>query len=84
MTESAAGTAVTTTAADPTPAQKLSAEVVGTFVLVFFGVGTALATGADVITTGLAFGLTVLVMVYSVGPRLRRPLQPGGHGRAAA
>ena len=67
MTESAAGTAVTTTAADPTPAQKLSAEVAGTFVLVFFGVGTALATGADVITTGFAFGLTVLVMVYAVG-----------------
>ena len=67
MTESAAGTAVTTTAADPTPAQKLSAEVAGTFVLVFFGVGTALATGGEVITTGFAFGLTVLVMVYSVG-----------------
>jgi aquaporin Z len=67
MTESAAGTAVTTTAADPTPAHKLSAEVAGTFVLVFFGVGTALATGGEVITTGFAFGLTVLVMVYSVG-----------------
>ena len=63
-----AETAVTTTTAtDPTPAQKFSAEVVGTFVLVFFGVGTALATGADVVTTGLAFGLTVLVMAYSVG-----------------
>jgi aquaporin Z len=56
-----------TTAADPTLAQKFSAEVAGTFVLVFFGVGTALATGADVVTTGLAFGLTVLVMAYSVG-----------------
>ncbi len=67
MTESGAGTAVTTTAADPTPAHKLSAEVAGTFVLVFFGVGTALATGGEVITTGFAFGLTVLVMVYSVG-----------------
>jgi aquaporin Z len=63
-----AETAVTpTTAADPTLAQKFSAEMVGTFVLVFFGVGTALATGADVVTTGLAFGLTVLVMAYSVG-----------------
>ena len=51
----------------PTAAQTFSAEVLGTFVLVFFGVGTALATGADVITTGLAFGLTVLVMAYSVG-----------------
>ena len=53
--------------AAPTTAQKFSAEVLGTFVLVFFGVGAALATGGDVLTTGLAFGLTVLVMAYSVG-----------------
>ena len=53
--------------AAPTAAQKFSAEVLGTFVLVFFGVGAALATGGDVLTTGLAFGLTVLVMAYSVG-----------------
>ena len=63
-----ADTAVTVTEPTaPTVAQTFSAEVLGTFVLVFFGVGTALATGADVITTGLAFGLTVLVMAYSVG-----------------
>jgi aquaporin Z len=60
-----ADTTVAVTA--PTTAQTFSAEVIGTFVLVFFGVGTALSTGADVITTGLAFGLTVLVMAYSVG-----------------
>ena len=64
MTDTAV--AATETAA-PTAAQKFSAEVLGTFVLVFFGVGAALATGGDVITTGLAFGLTVLVMAYSVG-----------------
>lgn len=52
---------------EPTSGQRLAAEVTGTFVLVFFGVGTALATGAEVVTTGLAFGLTVLVMAYSVG-----------------
>ncbi len=57
----------TPTATDPTPTQQLGAELVGTFVLVFFGVGTALATGAEVVTTGLAFGLTVLVMAYAVG-----------------
>ena len=63
-----ADTAVAVTeTAPPTTAQTFAAEVVGTFVLVFFGVGTALSTGADVITTGLAFGLTVLVMAYSVG-----------------
>src|SRR5688500_875243 len=63
-----ADTAVTATEpVAPTAAQSFWAEVLGTFVLVFFGVGTALSTGADVITTGLAFGLTVLVMAYSVG-----------------
>ena len=51
----------------PTTSQKFSAEVLGTFVLVFFGVGTAVATGGEVVTTGLAFGLTVVVMVYAVG-----------------
>ena len=71
-----ADTAATHTARIPRRAQKFSAEVLGTFVLVFFGVGTALATGGEVVTTGLAFGLTVLVMAYSVGRDLRRPLQP--------
>jgi aquaporin Z len=51
----------------PTMGQKFTAEVLGTFVLVFFGVGTVIATSGEVITTGLAFGLTVLVMVYAVG-----------------
>src|SRR4249919_422829 len=64
MTDTAV--APTETAA-PTAAQKFSAEVLGTFVLVFFGVGAALATGTDVLTTGLAFGLTVVVMAYSLG-----------------
>ena len=51
----------------PTTSQKFSAEVLGTFVLVFFGVGTAIATSGEVVTTGLAFGLTVVVMAYAVG-----------------
>jgi aquaporin Z len=59
--------AAVTPTSEPTSTQKLAAEVAGTFVLVFFGVGAALATGGEVITTGLAFGLTVLVMAYSVG-----------------
>ena len=37
------------------------------FVLVFFGCGTALMSGGNYVATGLAFGLTVLVMVYAVG-----------------
>ncbi|MEO6511745.1 MAG: MIP family channel protein [Nocardioides sp.] len=60
---------MTETAAVPAPtgSQKFTAEVVGTFVLVFFGVGTAVGTGGEVVTTGLAFGLTVVVMAYAVG-----------------
>lgn len=51
----------------PTTAQKFAAEVLGTFVLVFFGVGAALMSGGDYVATGLAFGLTVVVMAYAVG-----------------
>lgn len=54
--------------------QKLLAECVGTFVLVFGGCGSAvLAAGvADVgigwLGVSLAFGLTVMTMAYAVGP----------------
>ena len=58
----------------PSTTKKLSAEFLGTFVLVFGGCGTAvLATsgtpGAGVgwLGVALAFGLTVLVMAYAVG-----------------
>ena len=49
--------------------KKLGAEFLGTFVLVLGGCGTAVLAGAGVGTLGisLAFGLTVLVMVYAVG-----------------
>jgi MIP family channel proteins len=57
----------TTTDDTPTTGQKFAAEVLGTFVLVFFGVGAALMSGGDYITTGLSFGLTVVVMAYAVG-----------------
>lgn len=50
-----------------TTAQKVAAEVIGTFVLVFFGCGTAIFTGVDLVATGLAFGLTVLVGAYAFG-----------------
>lgn len=51
----------------PTLAQKIGAEVLGTFVLVFFGVGAAIVSGGDYVATGLAFGIAVLVMAYAVG-----------------
>lgn len=50
--------------------KKLVAEMLGTFVLVFGGVGTAVLAGAYVGALGvaLAFGFTLLVMAYAVGP----------------
>ena len=55
-----------------TTAQKIAAEVLGTFVLVFFGCGSVVynATGAgdfDIVSVGLTFGLAVMVMAYAVG-----------------
>jgi aquaporin Z len=61
-------------AANPSTTKKLSAEFLGTFVLVFGGCGTAvLATsgepgvGVGWLGVSLAFGLTVVVMAYAVG-----------------
>ena len=55
----------------PTTKQKIAAEVIGTFVLVFFGCGTAIMTsvgpGFDYVGTALAFGLTVLCGAYAFG-----------------
>ncbi len=46
------------------------AELVGTFVLVFGGVGSAVLAGPRIGFAGiaLAFGLSLLAMVYTVGP----------------
>ena len=61
-------------AAIPSTGKKLTAEFLGTFVLVFGGCGTAvLATsgepgvGVGWLGVALAFGLTVVVMAYAVG-----------------
>ena len=52
--------------------QKLTAEVIGTFVLVFFGCGSITYAGtaeafSTTTTIGLTFGLAVMVMVYAFG-----------------
>jgi aquaporin Z len=71
-------TAGTTAGATQPPGlgQKLAAEVLGTFVLVFFGVGSVVLISiagdgrlavADITAIGLAFGISVMVMVYAVG-----------------
>jgi aquaporin Z len=51
--------------------QKYVAEFLGTFTLVFIGCGTAVIAGSVVGGTlgiAFAFGLTVLAMVYAIGP----------------
>lgn len=53
--------------------KKYIAEIIGTFVLVTFGCGTAVAVGCDsangggYILTALAFGLVIVAMAYSIG-----------------
>ncbi len=47
--------------------KKYIAEAIGTFVLVLFGCGVAIVTGADVVATSLAFGLCIVAMAYSIG-----------------
>ncbi|MFI5626594.1 MIP/aquaporin family protein [Nocardioides sp. NPDC051685] len=66
-------------AAEPTFIQKLAAEVIGTFILVFIGCGSvvAIVTGAshagqltwglDVAAVGLAFGIAVVIGAYTFG-----------------
>ncbi len=46
--------------------QKLGAEALGTFILVFAGAGTIAVSGAPV-PTSLAFGFAVIAMMYAVG-----------------
>ncbi|WP_081794993.1 MIP/aquaporin family protein [Nocardioides sp. URHA0020] len=57
--------------ADSTLQQKLTAEVLGTFVLVLFGCGSVVYAGqagaASIGTIGLTFGIAVMVMVYAFG-----------------
>jgi aquaporin Z len=51
------------------PIKKYVAELIGTFVLVFMGCGSAVIAGKDIGYYGIAFafGLSVLVMVYAIG-----------------
>src|ERR1035441_2241676 len=50
--------------------KRASAEFLGTFVLVFGGVGTAVIAGEHVgyLGVALAFGLSLLAMAYAIGP----------------
>lgn len=46
--------------------KKYAAEAIGTFILVFFGCGTAMVT-SDVVAIALAFGISIIVAAYTVG-----------------
>lgn len=50
--------------------KKYSAELIGTFVLVFGGVGSAVLAGDKIgyLGVSLAFGFTLLTMAYAIGP----------------
>jgi aquaporin Z len=50
--------------------RKYLAEFVGTFVLVFGGVGSAVLAGSHIGFVGVAFafGLSLLAMDYTIGP----------------
>jgi len=50
--------------------KRMAAEAVGTFVLVFGGVGSAVIAGHEIGNVGIAFafGLSLLAMAYAVGP----------------
>lgn len=50
--------------------KKYAAELIGTFVLVFGGVGSAVLAGGKIGFEGVsfAFGLSLLAMVYTIGP----------------
>lgn len=50
-------------------AKKYIAELIGTFVLVFIGTGSAVVAGKSIGYLGIAFafGLSVLIMVYAIG-----------------
>ncbi|MFD7074727.1 MIP/aquaporin family protein [Nocardioides sp. NPDC059952] len=68
-------------AAEPTFIQKLAAEVIGTFILVFLGCGSVVAIiagathagprnalwGLEVAAVGLAFGIAVVIGAYTFG-----------------
>ena len=59
-------------------ANKMVAEVIGTFILVFFGCGSAVFMGAQIGMLGisLAFGLSIVAAAYSLGPVSGAHLNP--------
>ena len=71
------------TSAAPGIQQKLAAEVLGTFALVFFGCGAVVYSSQvnqfTIATVGLTFGVVVMVMAYAFG-RVSGATSTGGLG----
>ena len=49
------------------PQRKLIAEFVGTFTLIFLGVGAGIVSSGDIVAIALAHGLAIALMVTAVG-----------------
>ena len=47
--------------------RKLVAEVIGTFALVFIGVGSIVASGTEIVAVALAFGLALALSISALG-----------------
>lgn len=47
--------------------KKYICEFIGTLMLVLFGCGVAVLTESEVFTTALAFGLSIVIIYYSIG-----------------
>lgn len=58
---------MTADVAPPTLVQKLSAEAIGTAVLVIIGCGSAAIAGGDIVSIGLSFGIAIVAMAYAFG-----------------
>lgn len=51
----------------PDIGRRLTAEFIGTAMLIFFGAGTAVASEGNLIAIALAHGLTIMVVAYAFG-----------------
>lgn len=47
--------------------KKYICELIGTLVLVLFGCGVAVLTDASIVATALTFGLSIIIIYYSIG-----------------
>ena len=56
--------------------RKYLLEGIGTSVLIFCACGVSIMTGGDLVGTSLAFGLTMMMLAFFIGPITGCPLNP--------